>query len=196
MGMKKKALLKRYHTDKGRYVVNISINSFEDLFNKFDKTSSFKKMDLNVEFAEYLHECAEEIGNHPFFIRLDILSGKQSPVFEEKVETSIDNYFEHLIRSSERRISKLLGQSVIHFFLSLVFITLSFLFTTFIKTDSAIFNLVFESINIAAWVLMWPVFSDFFYLIRQEVSDKKVYRNIVDVDTEFCYRNVSSDLIE
>ena len=90
-----KRILKRYERENGRYIIRISTNTFRDLFNKYDRASSFHKRDLNRDLAEYLFESASDLYRRDYFVCLNLHAEKKSAELEEKVNKGIDSYFEY-----------------------------------------------------------------------------------------------------
>ena len=45
-----------------------------------------------------------------------------------------------------------------------------------------------ESIVIAAWVLMWPVFSDFIYELLEIKKTIKIHRKLINTELKFNYQ--------
>ena len=66
----KRKILERYEKSDNRYVIQISSNTFRDLFNKYDQTSSFVKRDLNYDLADYLFESASDLEGREFYVCL------------------------------------------------------------------------------------------------------------------------------
>ena len=156
-----KKILERYEKDKNRYIIQISTNGFRDLFDKFDKTSSFIKRDLDHELAEYLFDSASELEGRPFYVKFNFTSEGVSEELENKVNKGIDSYFEYEMHKSEKDKRTILKKISVHFVLAVLCIFISFTLDNIINTESFWHVLFVESIVIAAWVLMWPVFSDF-----------------------------------
>ena len=59
----KQNILNRYDTsDDGTVIIKISTKKVEDLYDDFDKQSSFLKKDLDEALVEYIIDCVNEIG--------------------------------------------------------------------------------------------------------------------------------------
>ncbi len=182
-----KKVLERYEKSDDRYIISIWTRNIRDLFISFDRSSSFAKRDLDYDFADYLYESASDLDGKPFFIRLDIHQDIHNSDMEEKVYKAIDNYFEYEINRIEKRRRKIVKKMFIHTILALLCISLSYVLTRYIKAESFLYTLFVESIVIAAWVFMWPVFSDFIYELTEEGNAKKIYRQIADAEIKFNY---------
>ena len=85
----KNSITNRYEKNQNdELVLNISAVKVEDLFEDYDKKSTFIKKDLKESLEKYLIESVEEIGEHPFIIKFyfDEISDEES---NQKVRNSI-----------------------------------------------------------------------------------------------------------
>lgn len=180
-------ILERYEKENGRYIIQISTNNFRDLFNKFDRTSSFIKRDLDYDFAEYLYESASELIKRDFFICLNLQNEKQSKELEQKVNSGIDNYFEYETQRIENKKKGVVRKIIVHVILALICFFFSYILNKVIDSDTLLYVLFVESIIIAALVLMWPVFSDYIYELLNINQSKVIYRRLIDAELKFKY---------
>jgi len=184
-----KKILKRYEKVDGRYIIQISTNHFRDLFNKFDRASSFIRRDLDYDLADYLFESASDLQNRPFYIRLNLHAEKQSEELEKKVNQGIDSYFEYESNKIKKRKRSIIQRIFVHIVLAILCIFISYTLNRVINTESFLYVVFVESIVIAAWVLMWPVFSDFIYELVEFRRNIKIYKKLVEAEIKFNYLN-------
>lgn len=182
-----KKFFDRYEWDGKEYVISISTNHFRDLFNKFDRTSSFIKRDLDYDFAEYLYESAIDLAGKPFYIRLDLHQEKRSDNLEKKVYQGIDSYFEYEVQKIDRQMGRVIWKIIIHSVIAIGCFFISYILNKYIKTSAFYYILFVESIVIAAWVFMWPVFSDFIYKLLNTRKTRKIYNLLIDAPIVFNY---------
>ena len=182
-----KDILARYEKDNDRYALQISANTFRDLFNKYDRVSSFIKRDLNYNLAEYLFESATDLYGRDFYICLNLHTEEQSDELEKIVNEGIDSYFEYEKNKIDKKKKQIAKRMVIHFVLAIVCLFISYTSNNIITADSFLYKLLVDSLVIAAWVLMWPVFSDFFYELYEIRHTKIIYTNIIDAELKFKY---------
>ena len=183
----KRKILERYEKSDNKYVIQISSNTFRDLFNKYDQTSSFVKRDLNYDLADYLFESASDLEGREFYVCLNLHAEKRSDQLEEIVNKGIDSYFEYESHKIQRKIKHIVIKIILHTALSMLCFSISFMLNRFINADSFLYVLFVESIVVAAWVLMWPVFSDFVYELVEIRKTRKIYRNIIEAELRFNY---------
>lgn len=182
-----KKILERYEKNNNKYVIRISTNNFRDLFNKFDSTSSFIKRDLDYDFADYLFESATDLKGRNFYISLYLQSEKKSVELENKVNKGIDSYFEYESHKVEKKKKQVIKKIFLHIILAVLCFFISYTLNSIINTETFLHVLFVESIIIAAWVLMWPVFSDFIYELMEAQEIIKNYKKLIDADIEFTY---------
>ena len=178
--MFKEEIIKRYAKDKkGRLIINVSLPNQRFAFERFDNTTSYADRDLSEDFADYLYECAYEIGNSPFITRIDFPRKERSKVSKEDIRTSIGNYFTYRSNVSRLKMRKIIFRTVFH--LGLSFVLLASLLMISPRVDGgALHTMMFiEGLTIAAWVFMWPVFSDFIYEVVREKKNMRTIRRIL-----------------
>lgn len=183
----KQSILERYEKHGNTYLIQVSTNNFKSLFNEFDRTASFIKRDLNYDFAEYLFESAEDLVCHNFKICLNLHSENKSMELEDKVNKGIDNYFEYEINLITKEKIKVKKRIFIHILIATICFFISFTLNKIINSESFFHMLFVESTLIAAWVLMWPVFSEFIYNLNGIKKKIDVYNKIISAKIEFRY---------
>lgn len=180
-------ILERYEKENNQYIIQISTNAFKDLFNKLDRTSSFIKRDLDYDLAEYLFESASDLERREFYICLNLYAEQQSDVLEEKVNKGIDSYFEYETHKIEKQRRQVIKKIILHIILAVVCFFISYTLNQVLTIDSFLYVLFVESIVIAAWVLLWPVFSDFIYELLKIKQTIKIYRKLINAELKFNY---------
>jgi len=190
--MKENILLQRYDkTEKGDYIISVKVDSFQTLFNEFDFHSSYWKRDLREEFVAYLIECADEIGlKNKFVIQvvLPVEEKKKRDNIEQKFSEALKHYFYYLVHLSEKNIKKIVRKIIFNFFISIALLSVVF-FTSKMEGDkeSMLYMIFNEGLYIAIWVLMWPVFSDFLFDLKEEFDNIAIYRRITKTKVVHVY---------
>ena len=178
--MFKEEIIKRYSKDKnGKIIINISLPNQKFAFERFDTTTSYAHRDLHKDFAEYLYGCVNEIGNNSFVIRIDFPKKEEKNVNGHEIKKSITNYFTYMANLSRLDMRKIIYRTIFHITLSIVLLA-SLLFISPHVEDGALHTMMFiEGLTIAAWVFMWPVFSDFMYKVLHERKNMKIIKKIL-----------------
>ncbi len=182
-------ILDRYdRTKDGSYVVSFRVDSYKALFNEYDFSSSFAKRDLKEDFVEYLIDCVEEIGRRNFIVRAHIPKREKSQKIEGRLKESIRNYFLYLIKLSRKEIRRITTKIFFNFSLSITLLVIIFFVSKGREESSSVLFMIFnEGLYVAIWVLMWPVFSDFLFDLRNEFRKIKFYRRIINARLEVLY---------
>lgn len=107
----KNYILNRYDKDDfGNILIKIHTTKIEDLYENYDKKSSFIKKDLKYKLEEYLFESVDEITNEPFILQF-YFEEKISLDSSKRLEGSINEYFSYLQflekKEYERKFKKL-----------------------------------------------------------------------------------------
>jgi len=177
-------VLERYdRTDSGEYIVSVKADSYKALFNEYDFSSSYWKRDLREDFVTYLIDCVEEIGlKNDFIMNIILPLDEKTDTIEQKFNSALKNYFYYLIHLSRKRIRKILTKISFNFFISIALLVVAF-FTNQMEGDksSMLYSIFSEGLYIAIWVLMWPVFSDFLFDLKEELGNIKIYKRISGV---------------
>ncbi len=180
----KHELLKRYDREiDGSYIINTRVNSYSSLFNEFDFSSSLWNRDLKEEFVDYLVDCVDEIGaQNKFVLQLSLPEDNKEDNFSEKFSKAISSYFLYLVHISRKSIKKFTNKIIFNFSISISLLILIFLTGKRMdNSDSMLYMIFNEGLYIAIWVLMWPVFSDFLFDIKEELNNIKIYKRLLNV---------------
>lgn len=66
-------VLNRYERQgDGSIIIDVSAARVEDLYNNFDRNAPYVRRDLDPDLAEYLEDCARELGRTRFVIRMTL----------------------------------------------------------------------------------------------------------------------------
>ncbi len=153
----KKTVLNRYERmGDGRIVIDVSVGALHDLYENFDLTVPYVKKDLDLDFAEYLIDCAREIGNHDFVIRIN-LPKPEGPALMERVQRSVPSYFIYLREHEIREIKAMFRKSLILFAFGFALVSYCAVLAnrTYAQNPGVGATILREGLTIAAWVSLW-----------------------------------------
>jgi hypothetical protein len=181
-----KSILSRYSRDEdGAVIIDVSADRPEHLYNDFDRNSPYTKKDLDQDFADYLIECAREIGKHPFVIRVNL----PSPPSEElasRTRNSIASYFTYLKSSEEGNRGKALRTSVIFLFVGLALLVLSlWAHQRFLPPESLAGRVMSEGLTVAAWVSLWEALANFLIQWPPHNREIKLFGRLAEAPVSF-----------
>ena len=182
----KRPILERYErTDDGKIIIDVTEEKIEYLFSDFDKTSPYKRKDLDEDFAYYLIESAREIGRHPFTIRLNLLA-QPSEESIERANSGILNYFSYLRDLEFRKVKKMIRTSFVLLGIGLIILILSIIVHKRIVDDTGIMSTVFaEGLTVAAWVSMWEALAMFLVQWPPNREDLRIYKRMTETTISF-----------
>ena len=183
----KKTIIERYEkTEKNQVIIDVSIQSVEDLYHDFDKTAPYHRKELHQEFVDYLTECTQEIGKHPFIIRISLekMPGK---ALIYRIKKSLNNYYAYLKEIEIRDMKRMFKQFVILFVLGLALLVLAILASRRLTSHEGVIEEVFaRGLTIAAWVSLWEAIVKIFLEWPPHRENIKLYNRIID--TEIIFR--------
>ncbi len=178
----KNSITNRYDKNSNdELVINISASKVEDLFEDYDKKSTFIKKDLKESLEKYLIESVEEIGEHPFIIKFyfDEISNEES---NQKVQNSIKDYFEYLQYWEQKKMKVQIKNSFIFLIIGFVFVSISF---NLAENEEFFFRLISEGSMVAGWVSLWEALATILIKWLPLRNKLKIFRNISSAKIEF-----------
>lgn len=162
MRQPKKTILNRYaRTDEGKVIVDIATSRVEELYNNLDRVAPYSRKDLDGNIANYLLDCAREIGPLPFVIRLN-LSHPPSPPMVHWVQNSICSFFLYLADLEKRRVRSMLRTSLILLAVGVSLLVGVVWMNRILPSQRGVFlSALTEGFTVAAWVVMWESLASF-----------------------------------
>jgi hypothetical protein len=155
-------MLSRYEKDgQGHIILDVTARRVEDLYNDFDKSAPYIRRDLDQDLADYLIECARELGRVPFTIRFTLDNPPDEPR-SSRVRRSLNTYFLYLAETEVREILQMFRRSVILFAIGLGILFASLSLNNLLGPERSVTGNVFaEGLTIAAWVSLWEALAIF-----------------------------------
>ncbi|NCB39457.1 MAG: hypothetical protein EOM80_11875 [Erysipelotrichia bacterium] len=178
--MTSELLKNRYEfTRDGKAIIDISVESINDLFNSFDKKATFTKRELDQDFAEYVVDCVKEIGDNGFIVRI-IVDREYNMLQENILRKAMVNFFSYLhdveLRNLRREFRKFS-------LLMLLGILLMFVVSTYKLPDTPEIEMwkkiLQEGVIIAAWVAFWEAFTSLIFGWSPFYQKSGIYGKIV-----------------
>jgi len=176
-----------YDEEKDIYYIELSLDAYDELFNGWD-ASPLKRRDLEPELLAYLEEACYDIPSRST-IEIHCMMDKKNKN-QQKESKSLDS-FKHNFLMTEHFIRREINQNVrkiaIYLLLSAFFLTFAYL-TPRIHDLDILFSILVEGLFIGGWVMLWEVFTLFFfdgYELRQR--RKRVIR-LKNSTIKFIYK--------
>lgn len=165
MKTKKKFQIKqmyRLNEETGAYMIEISLDNYDELFNGWD-ASAIRRKELEPELFDYLVSSSYEISlKHPLEIWFYIEQTRLNEEKERLSQIGIDNHFKSRLHINETKLKSNYRKILIYILMSIGFLTFAYLVPN--QIDLSIFiDIMVEGLFIGGWVLLWEAFSIFFF---------------------------------
>ncbi len=178
----KQNILDRYDINEdGKSIIKISTNKVEDLYNEFDRESSFLKKDLDEELVEYIIDSVSEIGKEEFCIKF-YFDERVDIKRQNKIKNSIKEYFTYLGELEKRKMSEQIKNSMIFMIIGLVFTTFALLTG---DSENIIVELLSEGMMVAGWVSLWEALATFLIKWLPLTKKLKLFKRVLACDVLF-----------
>ena len=137
--------------ENGELIIKISTTNIEDLYENYDKKSSFIKKDLDHKLEDYLFESVKEINDYPFVVEFYFKNGIDE-ASSNSLKTSIKEYFEYLQIVEKNSMKENLKNSLLFILIGFILISLSF---NIQEKDGFLYQLISEGSMVGGWVALW-----------------------------------------
>ncbi|AXX84448.1 hypothetical protein CRU86_01040 [Aliarcobacter skirrowii] len=145
-------ILNRYDKDEnGNLIIKIYTTKIEDLYEDYDKKSTFIKKDLKEDLENYLEESVAEIADNSFIINFNF-DEKSGVETQNRLKVSIKEYFEYLQFLEKNKMRDNLRNSLIFISLGVVLIAISLIIPA---QEKFILKILTEGVTVGAWVCLW-----------------------------------------
>lgn len=171
-------------TSDDKAIIDISLDALSDLFNSFDKKTSFYKRELDQDFEDYLVASVKELDGHPFIIRINI-ENNYDKTSDEPVSKAIKNHFRFLYWREKKNIGRVIWKFLFLTFLGVALMIFYYEIISFIKDFNVIptySKIIIEGINIAGWVALWEAFSCLIFGFAPINKNRNIYKGISKAD--------------
>ncbi|MDT9545957.1 MAG: hypothetical protein HQ516_01460 [Chlorobium sp.] len=178
----KKRILERYErSDDGRVCIDVAARRVEDLYEDFDKTAPYHRKDLDADLADYLVDCAGEIGGDDFLIRFT-LERLLSEDLVRRIRSSVKGFFLYRRELEQASVRTMLRASIGMLVAGVLLLGLSlwlpgrFDFTGDVGAFPG--GILVEGITIAAWVAIWESLVRFLLTWPPQIRRIRLYGRI------------------
>ena len=178
-----------YDEEKDTYYIELSLDDYDELFNGWD-ASPLKRRDLEPELLAYLEEACYDIPSRSNIeVHCVMLEAKKDARKERK---SLDS-FAHNFNMTQHFIRKEINQNMrkigIYISLSIFFLTFAYLMPRIHDLD-ILFSILVEGLFIGGWVMLWEVFTLFFFDGYELRIRKKQVIRLSNSTIKFIYKKL------
>lgn len=186
----KKSILKsiyKFDEKKQRYVIDVSLNYYQELFNDWDG-SPVRKKDLDPELIDYLETSSYDIPKrHKILISFTLPLDQKNLEREKKAKSGINNYCKSILYFTKKELNYNLRKIMLFITLGFFFILIAYVVQNLSYINLG-FDVLLEGVFIGGWVLLWEAFSLFFFSMYEVRRKKAMYQRFLDSEFVFKYK--------
>jgi hypothetical protein len=177
----------RYDEENKQYLLELSLNDFDELFNEWD-ASPIRKKDLDPELVDYLIEAMNEIPSRENIgISFKLNQKVKDKNLEDVSRGVFKRYFEFQIYLNKKKIMRQYRKVITYLILGFAFIVTAYQLNT--DNLNITFEVVSEGLFIGGWVFIWESISLLFFSIRGIKRLNRKYKRILDSMIRFRYKH-------
>jgi len=177
--MDSEILENRYEfTKDGKAIIDISVESMNDLFNSFDKKSSFVKRELDQDFVDYIIDSVKELGHRDFLIRVSV--DQEFNMLQENIlRKAVANYFTYRYQIENLNLRKEIRKFSMLMILGIVLFTLVSTYKLPDAPDIEVWKKIFqEGMVVAAWVAIWEAVTSLIFGWNPYYIKRGIYERV------------------
>jgi len=188
-GKRKSILDKLYSYDKknNAYVIEVSLDKYEDIYNEWDPTP-FKKRDIEPEFVDYLLDSSYDI---PFKYNLDIKlylpQNKYDERKEKNVKSALKSYFNYMLDRNKKHLFDTIARCARSFVIALILLSFCYIVNSS-RRGNDLSSVLVEGVGILGWVAMWNVGEEILFKGINKISKRRAIKRLSDAKVEFVYK--------
>lgn len=179
----KNSILERYDKNlNNEIIIKISTSKIENLYEEYDRKSTFIKKDLKDDLENYLIESVEEIGDYPITINF-YFDEKSDYSSDKRLKNSIKEYFNYLQFLEHKKMKEQLKNSFIFLIIGFIFVSISFILS---ENESFFYRLISEGTMVGGWVSLWEALATILIKWLPLKNKLKIFKKISNAKIE-CF---------
>lgn len=179
--MDKDFIRDRYEfTDDDKAIIDVTVETVNDLFNSFDKKASYYKRELDQDLEDYIVESVKELSSSQFIVRINIEKDFDNSK-HELILRAIRNHFRYMYYFERKKFTKVILKFFGLLFLGVALMSFYYQYSSHITNFSTLpmySKIVIEGIDIAGWVAYWEAFSCVIFDFIPIQRSRWMYRRI------------------
>jgi hypothetical protein len=155
----------QYRRENGVSLIEIRLNSVQQLFNSLDP-APFHEKDLDPEAEAYISESAREFPiSAPLKLVLHVPPKDISAAVDAQIEQAIHNYFGYRLWLERAALRRELshGRTTLVIGLAFLFVCIALRQLALSMGQDTVYQIVAEGLLISGWVAMWRPIQIFLY---------------------------------
>jgi len=169
-------------TKDGKAIIDISVESMNDLFNSFDKKSSFVKRELDQDFVDYIIDSVKELGARKFLIRVSI-DHEFNMLQENILRKAVANYFTYRYQVENLNLRKEVRKFTMLMILGIVLFTFVSIYKLPDTTDIEVWKKILqEGMVVASWVAIWEAVTSLIFGWNPYYIKRSIFERIASAE--------------
>lgn len=176
----------RYERDaNGGILVDVSASRAEDLYSVFDRSAPYSRRDLDASLVDYIIECARELGDEAFSIRVSLASSPDRAMLG-RIKQGVRNYFVYRAEVERREHAQLIRRSLLFFVLGISILLASIWLRQWLgPAPSVVASVLSEGLTVAAWVSLWESLAGFLIKWIPKRKNVALYQRLAAAELVF-----------
>ncbi|MBN2898888.1 MAG: hypothetical protein JXO44_08940 [Clostridia bacterium] len=186
MNMKELQKIYAYDPIKEKFIIDVQLEDYRDAYSDWD-FSPFINRDLDEDLIEFLLECSMEIPlKYALMIDFHILHQAKSQKREERTLTGMKNFFLYQLRKMKNQKVRVFKDIVSFLAIGSVLLILGSSMKNFFK-ESLLLYLMSEGLFIGGWVMLWEMFSAWFFDMKKLNDKIRHYKRLLNAEIRYSY---------
>jgi hypothetical protein len=177
--------LRYEHTDAGLLRIDLSIDSADALYNRFDEPVAYANRNLDPAVVQYLIECATELDPLPFAVWFHVRALPEGEAADH-ARHGLARYFRYRLQLEMRRRTAEVRRSVLllgggaALLAAVTWATIHGL-----VRDSVGGTLTVQGLTVASWVMLWESFGSWILRAHPYGERIRVFRALAEAEVDF-----------
>jgi len=188
--MKDKELRKiyRFSSKDNAYYLDIQLEDYRDAYSEWDY-SPFINRDLDDDLIEYIMACSYEIPrSRNMIINFHLINQQYDAKREKRSIQGMYNYFDYRLRKIRNTRIRTFRDTIAFLVVGSILLVLGALADRYIS-GSIIAQLLSEGLFIGGWVMIWEMFSTWFFNIRNLTYEIKHFLRLKETSIIYEYKD-------
>jgi hypothetical protein len=187
MKLKELKRLYTYNEEKKTFIIDVQLEDYRDAYSEWD-FSPFNNRDLDDDLTEYLLECSYEIpAKMPLIINFHILNQAKNDSREQKSIKGMYNYFEYEMRKLKNHRMRMIRDTIAFFAVGSILLLSGALLESYLP-HSILNRVLIEGFSIGGWVMIWEMFSAWFFDIKKISYKIKHFMKLNESTIAYTYK--------
>jgi RsiW-degrading membrane proteinase PrsW (M82 family) len=179
-----------YHLESNKYVLEIDIDQYQDMFNTWD-AAPLKRKDIEPDLMDYLETAGRDIPlKYDLIISFIMPEAARDEKKEVMAKDALSMQFRYAISQVNASLTFNYRRILTFLIMSLIFLFINYLLRDALLNQAL--TIALEGLLVGGWFLLWNVFSIFILDNSVLNKRKRVLARYVKTDVVFTSKKVST----